>query len=224
MKVKSELDTYLNALKDKQLGEIETIKTLYYFVRDDIKFGFLNSIDNCTAGETFELRMGQCNNKTILFFEMLRYFNFNVKAHFSTIDKNIQKGFFPSFMLWIVPEEIGHSWIDIEVNGKWIQLDGYINDNQLFMNAVKLLKRKKLETGYSVAEGGCGASSEFSIDNDNFVQMEAVKVDYGSTRDPLTYLRSNYNPNNINFIKKIVYKLTLPVINARVRRLRNGQL
>lgn len=216
----SELELFLNQLKDKKMEEIHLVEYLYGYIRDDIKFDFLAGIDNVTAGEVFKMGRGQCNNKTVLFLEMLKFFNINAKAHFSTIDKNIQRGFFPSWLLWVAPVEIGHSWIDVELNGKWIQLDGYINDQELFKGALIINKRNNWETGHSVADGGCGASTDFSLDNDKFVQMEAVKSDLGSTTDAITYVRSSKNPNNVKFLKRMIYLLLLPIIQRRVLRVR----
>lgn len=221
MKVESALENFLIELKNKNLDELELVEFLYSYVRDEVKFDFLSGIDDVTSGEVFEKGSGQCNNKTLLLFEMLRYFNFNVLAHFSTIDKNIHRGFFPNWMFWIVPEEIGHSWIDVEIKGKWVKLDGYINDQELFKGAMIINKSRNWKVGHSVADGACGASSDFSLDNDKFVQMEAVKVDFGSTRDALTYMRSSKNPNNVNFLKKFVYRLLLPIIRGRVRKVRS---
>lgn len=221
----SNLELFLEDLKKKNLEGVVLVEYLYGFVRDDIKFDFLPDIDDVTAAEVFDARAGQCNNKTILFLEMLKYFNFNVKAHFSTIDKNIQRGFFPSIMLWLAPKEIGHSWIEVELDGKWIMLDGYINDQNLFKGAMIINKNKKWKTGHSVAVGDCGASTDFSLNNDKFVQMEAVKTDFGLTTDALSFVRSDKNPNNVNFIKKIMYKLMLPLIRKRVVKVREvGEL
>ncbi|OUR95793.1 hypothetical protein A9Q84_14930 [Halobacteriovorax marinus] len=220
MKIESTLEFFLNQLKEKNMGELELVEYLYSYVRDEIKFDFLPGIDDVTAGEVFTIGRGQCNNKTILFYEMLNYFNFNVRARFSTIDKFIQRGFFPRLMMWIAPDEIGHSWIEVELNGKWIQLDGYINDQLLFKGAMIMNKKRNWKTGHSVADSECGASTDFSMNNDKFVQMEAVKTDFGATRDVMTYVRSSKNPNKVNPMKKLAYLCLLPIIRRRVVQIR----
>jgi hypothetical protein len=203
---------------------VECVEYLFNYVRDEIIFDFLSNVDDVTPWDVFKLGRGQCNNKTVLFYYMLNYLGFNVRAHFSTIDKNIHRGFFPRFLLLIAPAEIGHSWIDLEISGRWIRLDAYINDKELFIGASKANKLKGWKVGHSVAESDCGASAEFSIDNNKFVQMEAVKIDLGATKDPLSFVRSRENPNNVNNLKKIMYKLFLPIIQKRVRKIRSQVL
>jgi len=220
MNVQSKYDNFLKTVEEKNLKEIELIEFLYSYVRDEIKFDFLPEVDDITAGEVFERGRGQCNNKTVLLYEMLKHFKFDARVHFSSIDKNIHRGFFPRLMLMIAPMELGHSWIDVYIDGKKIQLDGYINDKELFKGAQIINQQKKWSIGHSVAESSCGASLDFSIDNDNFVQMDGVKTDFGTTLDPLTYLRSRQNPNKINIFKKMVYRLMLGVIQSRVKRVR----
>ena len=215
-----ELTRFLIKTQKKNLSEIELIEYLYLYVRDEIKFDFLPEMDDLSADEVFKRKLGQCNNKTVLLFNMLKFFKLKVGAHFSTIDREIHRGFFPAWLLVFTPKEIGHSWIEVEVNGKAVILDGYINDQELYRGARIVNRYKEWETGHSVAEGECGSSSEFSLEGNNFVQMSAVKKDLGVTTQPLEYLRSSKNPNQVNLIKKFFYRLALSGMRRRVLKVR----
>ena len=222
MEIVMELNTFIqNAIKMTN-NEKELIKYYFEFVRDQVLFDFLPEIDDIGAEEVFKRRRGQCNNKTVLLFELLTRSDIKAKVNFSTIKKSIHRGLFPSVMYLATPKEIGHSWIEVLVDDMWIKLDGYINDKELFYSALNLNKSKGWKIGHSVAIGDCGASLEFSLKNDKFVQMDGVISDLGLTTRPLEFLRSSNNPNKVNFIKKLMYKLFLPLIRSNVERVRNS--
>jgi hypothetical protein len=214
------LNLFIEQVKKLNMNEEQTLQYIYEYIRDQILFDFLPEIDDISAAEIFERRSGQCNNKTILFFEIIKELGYEARVHFSTIDKNIHRGLFPAPLFWLVPREIGHSWIDVKINGKLVKLDGYINDNTLFAGALRVNAAKNWDIGHSVAGSSCGASSAFSLKGDNFVQMDGVKKDLGSTTQPLEWLKSKENPNRVNFLKKMLYRLFLPLIRRRVRKVR----
>lgn len=216
-----ELEQFITQIKNLNLNSEEKLQFVYEYIRDQILFDFLPEIDDLSAQEVFRRGRGQCNNKTILFYKILKDLGFEAKVHFSTIDKRIHQGLFPAPLLFITPNEIGHSWIDVNINGKTIQLDGYINDLNLFNGAMKTNMKKKWDIGHSVALGSCGASLAFSLNGDNFVQMEGVKRDLGTTKDPRAWLNGRDNPNKVNLLKKIIYRIFLPVIRRRVEKVRS---
>lgn len=220
----NELIKFLNEARTKHQRNEDLVKYLFLYVRDSIKFDFLIEMDNLNADEVFKLKLGQCNNKTVLLFEMLNYFNFNVFAHFSTIQREIHRGFFPWWLLFFTPKEIGHSWIEVEINGKMVVMDGYINDQYLYEGSVLVNKTKGWSVGHSVAEGECGSSTDFSLEGSQFVQMGAVRQDLGLSKEPLVYLQSSKNPNQVNFIKRFFYKLALKGMRKRVRKVRRMKM
>jgi len=214
------LKLFIEAVKNMKKSRTETLQYVYEFVRDEILFDFLPEIDDISPEEVFQLRRGQCNNKSILFFEILKRLEFDAVVHFSTIDKRIHRGFFPTFLLFFVPNQIGHSWIEVMVDGKMVILDGFINDQRLFQGSVIRNQQKNWDIGHSVASWTCGASSEFSLENDSYVQMEGVIEDLGTTINPRHWLNSEQNPNRVNFLKKLMYRLFLPTIRKRVQQTR----
>ena len=216
-----ELNSFVENVRKMKTSDTEKLKFVYEFVRDEILFDFLPEIDDISAEEIYKRRRGQCNNKSILFFEILKRLEYKVVVHFSTIDKNIHRGFFPAPLLFFTPNEIGHSWIEVELNDKKIILDGFINDTSLFNGSLKVNKSKGWDIGHSVALGSCGASADFSLTNNSYVQMEGVIRDLGTTTDPISWLSSSKNPNKVSVLKRLLYRLFLPLIRMRVERVRS---
>ena len=121
MKTRIELANYRHPLVKKTarvLTENEKtvrgkVEKLFYYVRDDIKFGFPIELDYITASEVIRRKMGQCNNKGVLLFSLCKALNIPVRMHFSLIKKEIQRGLFKNLAYKLIPEKISHCWVEI---------------------------------------------------------------------------------------------------------------
>ena len=169
----------------------DKLQKLFYFVRDDIKFGFTVKGDLMKASETIAAGIGQCNNKGTLLLALCKAADIPARVHFSLIRKEIQKGIFEGLGYRLLPPLLSHCWIDVKIDGSWRRIDSYINDVAFYKGGLLELKRKGWDTGYSIS-GSCGNSSaEFNIDNEKFVQMDAVETDHGVWEDPADYCATN---------------------------------
>jgi len=117
------------------------IEKLFYYVRDDIKFGFPKRGDLMKASETIKLRMGQCNTKTTLFFALCKSLGIPARVHFSFIEKQLQRGLFPAIAYRLMPPLLSRNWIEGEVDGDRKRLDSYINDMRFYLNVRRELKK-----------------------------------------------------------------------------------
>ncbi len=99
-------------------SERDKLKSLFFFVRDEIKFGFPPKGDLVKASETLKMRMGQCITKGTLFLALCRASAITARIHFSQIRKDIQKGLFTGLMYKLMPDAISHSWIEVKLEGK----------------------------------------------------------------------------------------------------------
>jgi len=208
-----DLTAHLDTPEDK-------IRAIFNFVRDDIKFTFLEKADFYTAEEIIQERKGQCNNKTIVFQALCEAVDINSRMHFSSISKEIHRGLFKGLVFEIMPEEISHSWMEVELNGKWFTIDSYINDLKFYNGGKKKLLAEGKETGYSVSCAAGASIAELDFDNEAFVQMGAVKNDHGTYTDPNSYFKSPKYKNNPNPIKMLIYKNSLKEVNKRVENIR----
>ncbi len=210
--------------EDSIRGKIEK---LFFYVRDNIKFGFPPNGDLVRASDTIKLGIGQCNTKTTLFLALCKAIRIPARIHFSLIKKEIQKGLFTGLAYKLMPPLLSHSWIEIEIDGKWRRLDSYINDENFYRAGKSELNKKGWDTGYSIACSSGESSSAFNIDDEKFVQMDAVVEDQGVWDEPADYYATNKYKNRPNAIKLFFYRLMIDKINKKVSQMRkscNGEL
>jgi hypothetical protein len=165
---------------------------------------------------------GQCNTKGALFLALCRASGIPGRMHFSLIKKEIQRGLFTGIGYLLMPPLISHSWLEVEIEGKWRRLDAYINDEAFFTAAKLALREKGWETGYSISCTKGEPSADFYIDDEQFVQMGAVVADHGVWDDPSDYYRTDNYQNRPCKIKLLLYRLMIKRINHRVALLRSS--
>lgn len=169
----------------------EIITRLILYMRDDIKFGFPDEGDLVKASDTIRLGYGQCNTKATLLLALCKACNIPARIHFSLIAKDIQKGFFTGFAYWLMPQEISHSWIEVECDGRWRRVDTLINDLALYTAARQELDRRSRRMGLSLALTNGEPSPDLDLDQEVFQQMAAVTDDHGVWDDPGEYYESS---------------------------------
>ena len=199
----------------------EKLERIFVFVRDGIKFGFPPEGDFVAASATIERNYGQCNTKGIAFLALCQAAGLGARLHFSRISKEIQRGFFTGLFYRLMPAEISHSWMEIELDGNWHRIDTYINDLALHDAAVRELDRKGWITGYSVSRADGEPGAELCLGEDRFSQMGAVIGDHGIWTRPSEFLDSAEYLNRPSALKTWLYRLYLPIVNRRVRLLRS---
>lgn len=199
------------------------VEKLFYFVRDDIKFGFLPEVDIVPASDIIRKKIGACNNKGILLFSLCKAINIPVRMHFSLIKKEIQRGLFNGLAYVILPEKLSHGWVEVLVDDKWRNIDSYINDEFYYLAAKRELKTRNWHTGFSVACSSGESSSAFNIDEEKFVQMDAVIKDQGTYSDPADYFYSKRYKNKVSILKTFIIRYFIfPKVNKQVSMLRHS--
>ena len=83
-----EIQSLIEKRKWKSLEQLECIKSIYNFVRDEILFGY-NYDDKISATKVLKDGFGQCNTKGILFMALLRSCNIPCRIHGFTINKEL---------------------------------------------------------------------------------------------------------------------------------------
>ncbi len=197
------------------------LKRIFQFVRDGIRFGFPINGDFVKASETVRLGYGQCNTKATLLLALCKAVGIPARIHFSLITKDIQKGFFTGLAYWLMPKEISHSWIEVEIEGRWRRIDTFINDLELFEAAKAKIKCLGWSVGYSVAQEDDEASADLDLENEVYQQMAAVTADHGIWDDPAAYYVSDNYRNRPDGLRMWVYRLLIGGVNRRVQAVRN---
>lgn len=213
-----ELAARLVGFETTPRGKLERI---FHYVRDEIRFGFPLNGDFVKASETIQLGIGQCNTKATLLLALCKAADIPARIHFSLISKDIQKGFFSGFAYWLMPQEISHSWIEVDIDGSWRRIDTFINDLPLFNAAKAKIKRLGWRVGYSVALKDGDASADLDLDHEVFQQMAAVTDDHGTWDDPSAYYANAKYRNRPDGIRMWFYRHLIGGVNNRVEALRN---
>lgn len=110
-----------------ELPEFERARAIYYFVRDEILFGY-NADDGIPASRVLADGFGQCNTKGTLFMALLRSCGIPCRVHGFLINKKLQKGAMTGIVYYSAPQEILHSWVEVLLDGRWYELEGFILD------------------------------------------------------------------------------------------------
>jgi len=167
-----------------RLDLVHRIGAAYDYVRDEIAFGY-NVSDELPASRVLADGRGQCNTKTSLLMALLRGLGVPCRFHGATIHKELQKGVVEGFFYRLAPEDIIHSWAEVEFGGRWVGLEGVILDRD-YLDGLRM----------DIAKGGgeflgYGAGTE-DIENpaiewcgsDTAIQSTGINHDFGLYDDP----------------------------------------
>ena len=126
----SEIVNLVDGLGWKNMTLSKRIGAAYDFVRNEILFGY-NSDDTLSASQILADGYGQCNTKSTLLMALLRGMEIPCRFHGFTIDKSLQRGVVPELVYPIAPNKIIHSWVEVYFNNSWINLEGFILDQEV---------------------------------------------------------------------------------------------
>jgi len=208
----------------KVIGNEQTIKgklkKLFYYVRDDIQFGFPLKGDLVKASDTILSGVGQCNTKGTLFLALCNAVGIPARLHFATVNKDIQKGLFTKIAFWLMPKRISHAWLEVKVDDRWCKIDSYINDLPFYTEAKSELRKHHWDMGFSIASFDCNSGIEFDLDENSFVQMKAVRGDHGLWDEPSDYFQSSKYKNRPSRLRLLAYRLMVGAANKKVKLIR----
>ena len=203
----------------KALDDYNKIGAAYSYVKDEIKFGY-NRSDDISASEVLVDGYGQCNTKGNLLMALLRALNIQCRFHGFTIDQALQKGAIPSYVFWLAPKYIIHSWVEVYYEGKWINLEGFILDDA-YLIAIQNRFPSSQQTfcGYGIATK-CLAKPETKwVGKDTYIQKEGIHDDYGIYDTPDEFY--NEKGTNLSGFKRWLYQSVIRhLINYNVNKLR----
>ncbi|HHY28700.1 MAG TPA: transglutaminase domain-containing protein [Desulfitobacterium dehalogenans] len=210
-------------IEEKQWANEERfhkILKIYNFVRDEIAFGY-NRDDTIWASEVLKDGYGQCNTKGTLFMALLRAVGIPCRIHGFTIDKQLQKGAMTGLIYKLAPQSIIHSWVEIQYEGQWYNLEGFILDKDYL---------KKLQKKFSENEGGfCGYGAatdnlqnpqiEWNA-NDTYIQKEGINQDFGVFDSPDEFFA--IHQQQLSPLRKWVYQnFGRKLMNRNVEKIRS---
>ncbi len=205
----------------KNLEELDKVKSIYNFVRDEILFGY-NVDDNIKASKVLKDGYGQCNTKGILFMALLRACDVPCRIHGFTIDKLLQKGAMTGLVYKLAPKEIFHSFVEAYVCGEWFELEGFILDDKYLVSLQRKFKPNPDNSfcGYGVAINDFyNPPINFECCN-TYIQKEGIVKDFGVYESPDVLLEEH--GQEMCGLKKMSYKyIGRKIMNRNVKIIRN---
>lgn len=217
----ADIQALINERNWKSLDAFDKIGAAYTFVKDEIKFGY-NKSDDITASQVLADGYGQCNTKGNLLMALLRALDIPCRFHGFTIDQQLQKGAIPNYIFWLAPKYIIHSWVEVYFIGKWINLEGFILDNQ-YLSAIQnqFSNSKNAFCGYGIATQCLQSPETEWSGTDTYIQKEGIHDDFGLYDSPDEFY--NQQGTNLSGIKRWLYQYVIRhLINMNVEKLRNG--
>ena len=210
----------INDRQWKKLDNYNRIKQIYNFVRDEILFGY-NVDDSIPASKVLADGYGQCNTKGTLFMALLRGVGIPCRIHGFTIDKELQKGAMTGFIYKNAPQNIFHSWVEVDLDGVWYELEAFILDKQYLSQ----LQAKNADCsgafcGYGVAVKDFHHPVIDFEGNNTYIQSEGISQDFGIYNCPDDLLKEHQQ--EMSLVKSLFYSyLARHLMNRNVKKIRN---
>jgi hypothetical protein len=204
--------------KDK-INALDKFEALFYFARDEIKFGFPNKWDAVKASETLEYRIGYCNTKATFLLALCKAAEIPARIHTGLINIEIMQGILPSFIFRKMPKKGGHSWLEVDIGNDWKPIDSYINDKPFYEGALKRLLESSNVSAFSISQAKGESSCEFNFGEKGFVHMGAVVEDHGVWGDFSEYMSSD-KYTGMNRMQLVMYPIIAMISNRNIRRIR----
>jgi len=216
-----DIQTLIVVRKWQSLGIYTRIGAVYDFVRNEVKFGY-NRKDEIPASEVMADGYGQCNTKATLLMTLFRAVGIPCRLHGFTIEKALQSGVVPPIVLPITPKNILHSWVEIYYGDAWINLEGFILDDDY----LQALQAKFSDISVLCAYG----AGTNSLQNPNlewagkhtYIQKTGINQDFGVFDSPDAFYENH--KQKLGALKTLFYQnMIRHWMNARVSKLRNEQ-
>ncbi|WP_068299413.1 transglutaminase family protein [Pararhodobacter sp. CCB-MM2] len=199
------------------LTRYDRIGAAYAFVRDEIAFGY-NRDDAIPASEVLSDGIGQCNTKATLLMALLRALDIPCRLHGFTIHKSLQQGVVPPLVYPIAPDNILHSWIELEHDGTWLDLEGFILDAR-YLSALQSTFGDGALCGYGAGTECLGQPEVAWKGTSTYIQRTGINADLGLWDSPDAFYARHEQA--FGRLRGWLYRnLIRHWMNARVRKLR----
>ncbi|WP_438463212.1 transglutaminase-like domain-containing protein [Marinomonas sp. PE14-40] len=181
---RSNIQALIEKRKWKTLPEKERIGQIYNYVRDEILFGY-NEKDELSASEILQDGIGQCNTKSTLLMALLRAAGIPCRLHGFTINKALQKGAFTGIWYQVAPQNILHTWVEINYQDIWYNLEGVILDLTYLTKLQKKFESQRQNfCGYGVFTEDLLAPEITWNESDTYIQKLGINQDFGLFDSP----------------------------------------
>ena len=200
------------------LPPTERIGAIYDFVRNEIAFGY-NTGDELPASQVLADGYGQCNTKGTLFMALLRGTGLPCRFHGFTIDKALQKGAITGLAYALAPRNIIHSWVEVKLDGQWINLEGFILDAVYLRSLQARHPDATRFCGFGAATPNLQAPGVEWAGADTYIQKEGINHDFGVFDSPDAFY-ARHGSNLSGFKRWFYQNVVRHQMNRNVQRIR----
>ncbi len=205
----------------RDLSPLDRVGAAYEFVRSEIRFGY-NSRDDLPASQVLADGYGQCNTKSTLLMALLRALGLPCRLHGFTIDKALQRGAIPPWAYPLTPARILHSWVEVWVDERWIELEGFILDEAYLKAIQRRFSNAQAFCGYGVATQSLQEPNVVWCGRSTYIQREGIADDFGLFNEPDAFYRTH--GVNLSPAKRWLFEhFVRHQMNRRVDAIRMGE-
>lgn len=205
----------------KELPRGERIGAVYDFVRDEIAFGY-NRADDIRASEVLADGYGQCNTKGTLLMALLRGVEIRCRLHGFTIHKALQRGVVPELVYPLAPSEILHSWVEVETENGWVDLEGFILDSAYLKSLQQEFRDSGSLCGYGAGTDCLKEPPVMWNGGNTYIQKTGIVRDFGTFHAPDDFYLQH--SQDLGVVRGWLYSHVIRHwMNARVRAIRRGR-
>ncbi|MFD2642893.1 transglutaminase-like domain-containing protein [Pseudomonas japonica] len=202
----------------------QAARAVYEYCRDEILFGYNAGADSLPASAILEEGLGHCNTKSNLLMALLRALGIACRLRAFTIDKRLQKGAMTAFVYVMAPREILHTWVEVDLQGRWVVLEGVILDKR-YLRAVqnRFSDCRHAFLGYAVATPCLAEPAVQWTGRDTYIQREGIARELGLYAAPDDFYREHQT--NLSGVRGWLYRnFFYKALNDNVRRIRGWAL
>jgi hypothetical protein len=198
----------------------DRIGAVYDYVRNEIPFGY-NEGDELPASRVLADGLGQCNTKGVLLMALLRGVGVPCRFHGFTIDKALQKGAVTGLAYWLAPRSIVHSWVEVELDGRWLNLEGFILDAAYLGRLQQRFAGARAFCGYGAATPDLMNPGVDWCGRDTYIQKDGINRDFGIFDSPDAFF-ARHGSNLSGFKRWLFQRAVRHWMNRNVQRIREG--
>jgi hypothetical protein len=202
-----------------RLSYEDRIGAAYEFVRNDILFGY-NADDALPASRVLADGYGQCNTKGTLLMALLRALEIPCRFHGFTIDKGLQRGVVPELIYPLAPRNIIHSWVEVQQDGIWLDLEGFILDQGVLAALQAEFPERDTLCAYGAGTECLQKPDVAWAGQSTYIQKTGINRDFGVFDSPDAFYA---NHRQLTGLRGLIYRNVIRHwMNRRVGRMREG--
>ena len=203
------------------LTEGDRIGAAYDFVRNEVLFGY-NAQDALPASRVLSDGYGQCNTKGTLLMALLRALSIPCRFHGFTIDKGLQRGVVPELVYPLAPRNIIHSWVEVKHGDKWLDLEGFILDQEVLSALQAKFPDRTSLCAYGAGTNNLQGPNVEWAGQSTYIQKTGINRDFGVFDSPDAFYA---NFRQLTGLRGAAYRWVIRHwMNRRVAQIRAGRV